>query len=247
MSEPTPPTASTATTNAPIIARASSTVRNKNLLIVLMCLAMACWFAYDGFIGWPAKNDQLVAGPIATRIHDDPLYIQYQPQIDAWNAAGGWNNADAKARTLMSNIAHSLNTEGWKTETDIKNQKYIVVALILATLGAIGWFLHCQKRRAIAHGDTVSPAPGISIPWNKITVVDNTRWKSMGIVTITYDLADGRGPQKAKFDDYETDREPLLLILDQLAEKAVHAEFIPKEEPVQEPSESAPNNTETAP
>ena len=196
-----------------------------------MCLGMACWFAYDGFIGWPTRNNQLVEGPITTRVHDDALYTQYQPNIDAWHAGGGWDNADSDARLTMSNIAHALNTEGWKTEPDIKNQKYIVIALALATLGAFGWFIKCQKRRAIAQGDTVSPSPGITIPWDKITVVDNTRWKSTGIVTITYDLADGNGPQKAKFDDYETDREPLLQILDQLAEKATHAEFIPKEEP----------------
>ncbi len=32
----------------------------------------------------------------------------------------------------------------------------------------------------------------------------------------------------ADFDDYKLEREPLLLILDQLAEKAVNAEFLPK-------------------
>ena len=237
MSEASTPAPST----SPIIARASNTVRNKNLLILVMCLGMACWFAYDGFIGWPTRNNQLVEGPITTRIHDDPLYTQYQPNIDAWK---GWANADSDAHSTMSKIANTLNIEGWKTETDIKNQKYIVIALALATLGALGWFIKCQKRRAIAEGNTVSPSPGITIPWDKITVVDNTRWKSMGIVTITYDLADGKGPQKSKFDDYETDREPLLQILDQLAEKAIHAEFLPKEEPEQN---TAPKADKTAP
>ncbi|HUO08452.1 MAG TPA: hypothetical protein VM008_09155 [Phycisphaerae bacterium] len=225
MSESTPPAPSPAPTDAPIIARASSTVRNKNLLIVLMCLAMACWFAYDGFIGWPSRNNQLVDGPISTRIKDDPMYAQYLPVLTDWK---GWNDSDAHTRDVMSGIAHALNTEGWKTDTDISNQKYIVIALAIATLASIVWFAHCQRRRAIAQGDTVSPSPGIIIPWQKITLVDNNRWKSMGIVTITYDI--GEGPKKAKFDDYETEREPLLMILDQLAEKAVNAEFIPKDE-----------------
>ena len=222
---PLPPHSQSTPGTPRLIARASSTVRNKNLLIVLMCLGMACWFAYDGWIGWPGNNDKLVAGPIATRVHDDPMYTQYQPVLDGWH---GWNAADSKARLEISNLARATNVEGWKTETDIRNQQYIVCALLAATAGAIWWFVHCQKRRVIAEGETVSPSPGVVLPWSKITVVDNTRWKTMGIVQITYDV--GAGPQKAKFDDYETDREPLLLILDQLAEKAVNAEFIPKEE-----------------
>src|SRR5579864_1814042 len=119
MSETTPPDAAPSrASNEPIIARASNTVRNKNLIIVLMCVAMACWFAYDGWIGWPTRNNQLVEGPIATRVHDDPLYIQYKPDLDAWH---GWNDSDSQTRQTMSNIAHALNTEGWKTETDIRN------------------------------------------------------------------------------------------------------------------------------
>jgi hypothetical protein len=72
----------------------------------------------------------------------------------------------------------------------------------------------------------------VVIPWEKITTVDNTRWKSTGIVDINYTDENGQS-QKAKFDDYELDREPLLEILDKLSAKAVNAEFIPKEEPAE--------------
>src|SRR5271163_4233564 len=183
MSIPEPPP-TPAERTAPIIARASKTVRNKNLLIVGMCAVFACWFAYDGWIGWPGRNDQLAENQLAVRIHDDPLYTQFQPLIDSWH---GWNNADSDTRMKITAIAHNLNLEGWKSETDIHNQQYIVYGLLAATVGAIGWFVHCQRRRAIAEGGTVSPLPGVVIPWEKITVVDNTRWKSMGIVQITYD------------------------------------------------------------
>ena len=37
----------------PLVARAYKTVRNKNLLIVLMCALFLSWFAYDGFCTGP--------------------------------------------------------------------------------------------------------------------------------------------------------------------------------------------------
>ena len=42
------------------VARASTTVRNKNLLIILMCAVFFVWFTYDGFVGYPRNNDRLV-------------------------------------------------------------------------------------------------------------------------------------------------------------------------------------------
>ena len=81
-------------------------------------------------------------------------------------------------------------------------------------------------------------APGVVIPWEKITRVDNTRWKNHGIVDITYTDAQG-ATQKADFDDYKLQREPLLAILDQLGDKAVNAEFLPQEQPKEEAKNDA--------
>jgi hypothetical protein len=80
---------------------------------------------------------------------------------------------------------------------------------------------------------TLSPARGLVIPWEKITRVDNTRWRTMDIVDLTFTDEAG-APQKALLDGYEVDREKLVEILDQLSAKAAHAEFLPKEEPAQE-------------
>jgi hypothetical protein len=217
----------------PLIARASNTVRNKNLLIVAMCVLFAVWFAYDGWIGWPQRNDRLVTGMIdesktsSSKITPDTL-----PILEAWPT---WAQANTSQRQQMADVAKLNGRDEFKSETDILVQKLIVLGLSLASIGSIGWFLHCQKRRAIAEADTVSPSPGVIIPWTDITTVDNTRWKKSGIVDITYQQPNG-GSAKAKFDDYELDREPLLLILDQLSERATRAEFLPKEEPPAAPS-----------
>jgi hypothetical protein len=225
----------------PLVAKASNTVRNKNLLIIGMCLVFFVLFAYDGWIGYPRKNDlsvdklkQMMAeGKL--KANDDLELTKWQAALERWR---GWNEAAADEREVINTIAErgkkiAGGIEGWKSPFDVNLQRYIVFGLAAAVAASIWWFVHCQKRRAIADENTVSPEPGVVIPWDKITVVDNTRWKKSGIVEITY-LDDKGAAQKAKFDDYELDREPLLGILDMLAEKADKAEFIPKEEPAPE-------------
>jgi hypothetical protein len=41
-----------------IVARAGRYYRNARYLMVLLCLGLACWFAYDGWVGWPRENAQ---------------------------------------------------------------------------------------------------------------------------------------------------------------------------------------------
>jgi hypothetical protein len=217
-----------------LVARASTTVRNKNLLIILMCGVFFGWFAYDGFVGYPKRNDRIVER-MKGWLDEGKIDPDFEKDIRAWQ---GWSNETPEARQRMDAVVASsknkVKVEEWKAVLDISVQRWIVLGLGVATAGSIWWFFHCQRRRAIAEETTVSPAEGVVVPWDKISRVDNTRWKTTGIVEITFPGQDGK-PEKAKFDDYELEREPLLEILDQLAMKAVNAEFIPREEAAEPP------------
>ncbi len=211
----------------PLIARASTTVRNKNILILLMCAGFLSWFAYDAWVRYPRDNDRLVT-VMKSYVEGNRLSATNLPQLEAWT---GWAHEDSQSRANMTTLAQNeAKIENWRSETDINTQKYIVIALALAVIAAIWWFFHCQARRAIADELSISPAKGVVIPWDKIIRINNTRWKSTGIVEITYLDAAGK-EQSAKFDDYEIEREPLLEILDQMADKATRAEIIPKDDP----------------
>jgi hypothetical protein len=227
-----------------LVARASTTVRNKNLLIILMCAVFFAWFAYDGYVGYPRRNDRIVER-MKGWLDEGKIDPEFDKDIRGWQ---GWSNETPEARERMDKVVASsknrVKVEEWKAVLDISVQRWIVLGLAGATAGSIWWFFHCQRRRAIGEETTVSPAEGVVVPWDKITRVDNTRWKSTGIVEITFPGPDGK-PQKAKFDDYELEREPLLEILDQLAIKAVNAEFIPRDEPA--PAEPAPPPVEKEP
>jgi len=223
-----------------LVARASKTVRNKNIIIFFMCALFLCWFAYDGFHTYPASNDRIV-----NALQGKGASPEIERFLEHWQ---GWSQESPENRERMDQIIKEDKTvqhvEGWKTVTDIAIQRGIVTVLGLAVIGAAAWFVMCQRRRAIAEDATVSPAPGVVIPWENITVVDNARWKKMGIVDITYKDKDG-DLHKANFDDYKLEREPLLAILDQLAEKAVNAEFLPKEPvPPGAPAGSAENTSQ---
>ena len=210
-----------------LIARASTSVRNKNLIIVAMSVLALCWFAYDGFVGYPRGNDRLV-GVMKNMLDERPprLAEETRPVLESWP---GWDKADDATRQSMDNLARNqAQVEGWKSALDITIQKWIVLGLVGAVIASLWWFLHCQKRRVVAEEDSVSPGPGIVIPWEKITRVDNTRWKTSDIVDVTYTDEAGK-VHTARFDGYELEYEPLVAILERLGDKAIHAEFIPKE------------------
>ena len=216
-----------------LVARASKTVRLKNFIIVLMCVIFCGLFFYDGYYRYPANNDAIVRTLLDPK-NSGVVSPQNRILAEEWHRLGDWDKVDADMREKMDaavkSEAQRIKLDGWKSPFDVRLQRILAWGLLGCLGASIWWFVHCQRRRAIAEETTVSPAPGVVIPWEKITRVDNTRWKSVGIVDITY--TDERGVvRRADFDDYKLEREPLLPILDRLGEKAVNAEFVPKEEP----------------
>ncbi|HVT81019.1 MAG TPA: hypothetical protein VHM90_10205 [Phycisphaerae bacterium] len=203
----------------------------KNLIIVLMCLVFAGLFFYDGFYAYPVNNDFMVEQRIKPAINQDSA-LDFPDFLEHWK---GWKNEPAENRLKMDHYVDANKTkikgiDGWKSSTDINVQRWIASALVLVFIGALWRFIAGARLRVSATDTAVSPRAGLEIPWEKITKVDNTDWRSYGIVKITYTDASG-SPATAEFDDYKTQREPLLKILDALGEKALHAEFVPKEEP----------------
>lgn len=208
-----------------LVATASTTVRNKNILMVVLCAVFAAWFGYDGLIGWPAVNDDTVQ---KTKIqYRDKVREDLRAKVDAWP---GWNQATAAERDAMNRIIldSNINAESkWHSPLDILFQRVLTVGLIVVTGAAVWWVIRCQKRRATADENSLSPAPGVSIPWEAIKTVDNTRWQKSGIVKLTY--TDSAGVERpAVLDEYHLDN--LRPILQELATRANNAQFIPPPE-----------------
>src|SRR4051812_41447527 len=54
-----------------IVARTGRYYRNARYLMVLLCLALAGWFAYDGWVGWPRENAQALRQGFEKGPHSD--------------------------------------------------------------------------------------------------------------------------------------------------------------------------------
>jgi hypothetical protein len=227
----------------PIVAKASKTVRNKNLILVLMCAGFAAWFAYDGFLGWPKGNDASVAAAA-----QNPKLVFKDEDLATLRSWPGHSNSTEIQRLEIAKILHDHTPDlTFRTDSEISLQQEIVYGLALATFAALLFFFNCQRRRAILDTDakTLSPKPGLLLPIDAITKIDNTRWKKTGIVDITYTTPAGKLAE-TDLDDYKLDGlPPLLNELSTLAEKA---EFIPPPaRPLMPPNPKPPNPLESWP
>ena len=203
-----------------VVARASRGYAVRILIMVGLCAAFAIYFAYDGWVGYPANDDVLIKymWDHPSSLNDDAAARQ---TLKAWP---GYNQATPEQIAAMALLVEKSRAEGWKGPWDIRVQQLIVVALALATLATAYFFYRYTRKRAIADDAGLSPAIGSVIPWENITKIDNTQWDKKGIVTVTYKDAAGAA-QTAVLDDY--DLENLPAVLDEVANRALHAEFDP--------------------
>lgn len=219
-----------------LIATASKTVRNKNLIMLVMFLGATGWFAYDGWISYPKNNDKLVAEMKVNATKGNGLNMDDLPLLEKWPANNGdgqgWNSASSELRDQVYNdiVKRKNVATGWKTQTDILVQKLLVGFLIFASGGVVWWYLHCQKRRVVADEKGLILNHVTEIPWGNITKIDNRDWKKKDIVTIEY-KATGQAAgteqgttQTAILDGYNLDN--LVPVLEVLAEKATNAEVL---------------------
>jgi len=205
-----------------IVATASKDLRNRYLIIIVACFVFAAWFAYDGFKGWPEKNDAAVKQLVQMAKGGQGLGPDQLSVLLNWP---GWSAATADQKAQISSIPVSKNV-GWHSAFEIQFQQGSVFALLLATAALIAWFMKVQRRRAIADESSLSPEPGLTIPWDAITKIDNTRWKKKGIVDLEYRDAAGQ-ICKTKLDDFLLDG--LRPLLNEVQEHAKNAEFISPE------------------
>jgi hypothetical protein len=207
-----------------LVAPASKTVRNKNLIFLAMCIAFAVWFGYDGFTGWPSANDTVVQQMLARGEQGvGGIDKEELPLLRSWT---GWASATPAQRAGITELVRKTSTEGWHSAFEISLQQYLTYGLGAVSVGAAAMFLRHQRRRAIADENGLSPEPGLIIPWSDITKIDNGRWRKTGIVDLEYSGADGK-IHRTVLDDYLLDELPP--VLNELSVRADKAQFIPPE------------------
>ena len=188
-----------------IVATADNWDRGKKVVIALV-LIVYCggFFLYDGFIGWPDRNQKL---------------DQLDKQRD--------RTTDSAEKVRLTSEMEKLG--GHKSSLDILLQK--VIGFIALPAGV--WYLINTFRKSRGEirisGSTVYVPGHPPIPLESITAVDNRRWQKKGIAVVEYSLP-GQPARKFTLDDFIYRREPTDKIYDAILAYVVPEEESPTDE-----------------
>lgn len=200
-----------------VVATISSWEKRRPLILAILILAAAAWLASDGWVNWPKQDDAIVQKMLLS--HD--VSARGKRLLHTWP---GWQKAPSAQRLKFDQFVHRSNFAGWHSVTDIKNQRWIFLVTVVLGLGSLIWFFRVRGRKITAAEDGLILSDQTAIHWNSITVIDNRKWTSHGIVTITYKSPEN-GARQVKMDGviYEN----LGPLLNEVASRATEAKMIP--------------------
>jgi len=202
--------------------RASSWERRRPLILTILCVVFAAWFAYDGWLNYPGEDD----GIVAQMMNSDTVTPADKATLKEWP---GWYNSTPQQREDYTTLIRDKNNESdWHSATDILVQRWIVVFLAAAALCAFVWYLRVAKRTMTADEKGLTLVDGRIIGWESITRIDNRRWTSDELVILEYEDHAG-AKQNLVLDAALFESMPVFLT--EVANRAVKAQIIHPEQP----------------
>ncbi len=190
--------------------------RRRPLVLISLCTLFAIWFAWDGWYGWPNHDDAAVKQMLVSHrvTGADKAVARRWP---------GWRHANEGERLKMDHLVHVNNISGWHSVTDIQNQRWIVLALILVAVVGLMWFLRVKSRHIVADEKGLHLPGGHYVAFTEVTRIDNRRWPDAGLVTI--ESVDSKGGRHhAVLDGVVYENLPPLL--NEVITRAIAAEVI---------------------
>lgn len=169
----------------PIVAKAAAYYRGTRYTMVVLLLAAAGWFAYDGWKGWPAENER---------------HRQNNAALDAAKKAG-----DEAKMTALNKDPYTTMKE--HSDSDIQLQRRLAMALPLAAAGFLIWALYNSRGAYKLTGDTLEIPGHPPVKLDEIQEIDKEKWDRKGIAYLTYRTAAGESGQ-IRLDDFIYEREP---------------------------------------
>lgn len=201
--------------------------RNRGLLFVLMCLAFAGWFAYDGFYAYPKKNVEWARQAMPEKpaeLKADPRVRRIAIEELARQAKGGLTIDEIKAR--LGEPALVYRDDYWfvgpaaylrvtapggrdarldaqyppdRSESHIQGQKWMAAALLGIGLLSLISLLRAMAAKAVLD-DQGLHYKGRHIPWEAMTGLKTDDYARKGWVDLVY-TADG-ATRQLRLDSY---------------------------------------------
>lgn len=181
MTQPAPPLGGTTTTTAaddkpipsqPIVATYGRYYRNARYIMVLAMFVMAAWFAYDGWVKWPAENQEI------RKVEEALKTEQSQPQPDP-----------ARIKQL-SDRQKELGAP--HTDLGILLQKLLALGLPLVAIGYLIFFLRRSRGQYVLKDDILFAPNHPPVPISAIKSIDGKLWRKKGIAFVYYENIQGR-------------------------------------------------------
>jgi hypothetical protein len=169
-----------------IVAVASRDYRWRRYLFSLIVFALGLYFAYDGWIAWPAENAQ---------VHD------LLRKRDEAQAAG---NANA-----VADLTAQLKPLKPHSEWDLLLQRVLGFALPpVALVALLTWLRRSGGSYVLDLGaQTLSVRGQAPVSLSAITSIDRSLWDRKGIARVHYTAADGSS-RRLSLDDFIYQRQP---------------------------------------
>lgn len=156
----------------PIVATYGRYYRNARYIMVLAMFAMAGWFAYDGWVKWPADNQEI------RTVEEALKNEQSQPQPDPVRIK------------QLSDRQKELGAP--HTDLGIFLQKLLAIGLPVIAVGYLIFFLRRSRGQYVLKDDTLFAPDHPPVPISAIKNIDGKLWRKKGIAFVYYENIQGR-------------------------------------------------------
>lgn len=172
-------------------ARISKEWRKRMFFMGFMIWGSALWFAYDGYIAWPAEEEryQKLVELTAELVEADEKITDKNPEVKrAWEAYAAENDLKSKVPKHRSagDLAGQRGIAGFGT----------LIGLIFSI-----WFWLQHRKSVRADGEIITGAGGEKVEFDWIIETDRRKWETKGIAFAIYEK-DGK-KRRLCLDDHK--------------------------------------------
>jgi hypothetical protein len=181
-----------------IIALPDPGYRWKHLIMAVLMIAGGMWFAYDGWVKWPAENRR------AEQVQREKEIAEEAHQTDK-----------------VESLAAELSKLKKHTEMDLLIQKMLACALPAFGIFWGAWTLRETRGQYRMAGDTIEFPGHPPITFENIRRIDKRRWDRKGVAFLHYEHGNPPAPGIVKLDDFAYERKPTDEILERIEKNVV--------------------------
>jgi hypothetical protein len=165
--------------------------RKRMIFMGFMIWGSALWFAYDGYIAWPAEEEryQTLVTLTADIVEEGDKITEKNPDVKrAWQTYAGENDLKSKVPKHRS-------------EGDLSGQRGIAGVGALIGLIFTVWFWLQHRKSVRADGEIITGANGEKVGFDSIIETDRRKWETKGIAYAIYEK-DGK-KRRLCLDDHK--------------------------------------------